>query len=164
MTREHATYQGETIKQADVNLLAYPLGKITDPAQQRKDLAYYAERIDQQNGPMMSYAVLLFAQLASSFWRVVGNSCQQQSVLHDRCRRLASSRTERFLRASGDRSRHRAVTLRPSSPLEESNGDGCRNQAADLCAGAAINAGYGVVSEHEPCREQQVTGTDAVAS
>ena len=57
VTREHATYQGETIKQADVNLLAYPLGKITDPAQQRKDLAYYAERIDQQNGPMMSYAV-----------------------------------------------------------------------------------------------------------
>ena len=57
VTREHATYQGETIKQADVNLLAYPLGKITGPAQQRKDLAYYAERIDQQDGPMMSYAV-----------------------------------------------------------------------------------------------------------
>ena len=57
VTREHATYQGETIKQADVNLLAYPLGKITDPAQQRKDLAYYAERIDQRDGPMMSYAV-----------------------------------------------------------------------------------------------------------
>ena len=57
VTREHATYQGETIKQADVNLLAYPLGKITDPEQQRKDLAYYAERIDQQNGPMMSYAI-----------------------------------------------------------------------------------------------------------
>ena len=57
VTREHATYQGETIKQADVNLLAYPLGKISDPEQQRKDLAYYAERIDQQNGPMMSYAI-----------------------------------------------------------------------------------------------------------
>ena len=57
VTREHATYQGETIKQADVNLLAYPLGKITDPGQQRKDLAYYAERIDQRDGPMMSYAV-----------------------------------------------------------------------------------------------------------
>lgn len=57
VTREHATYQGETIKQADVNLLAYPLGKITDVRQQQKDLAYYAERIDQRDGPMMSYAV-----------------------------------------------------------------------------------------------------------
>lgn len=57
VTREHATYQGEIIKQADVNLLAYPLGKIADVEQQRKDLAYYAGRIDQRDGPMMSYAV-----------------------------------------------------------------------------------------------------------
>ena len=57
VTREHAAYQGETIKQADVNLLAYPLGKIACPEQQRKDLTYYAGRIDQRDGPMMSYAV-----------------------------------------------------------------------------------------------------------
>lgn len=57
VTREHTTYQGETIKQADVNLLAYPLGKITDAEQQRKDLEYYEGRIDPYNGPMMSYAV-----------------------------------------------------------------------------------------------------------
>lgn len=30
VTKEHATYQGEKIKQADVNLLAYPLEEITD--------------------------------------------------------------------------------------------------------------------------------------
>lgn len=30
VTREHSTYKGEMIKQADANLLAYPLGVITD--------------------------------------------------------------------------------------------------------------------------------------
>lgn len=74
VTREHVTYQGETIKQADVNLLAYPLGKITDPEQQRKDLAYYAERIDQKDGPMMSYAVscVQYARMgdASKAWEM----------------------------------------------------------------------------------------------
>jgi len=54
--REHATYQGEQIKQADVNLLAYPLGLIRDTLQIRKDLAYYEPRIGQ--GPAMSYAML----------------------------------------------------------------------------------------------------------
>ena len=32
VTKEFATYKGEGIKQADVNLLAYPLKTITDPA------------------------------------------------------------------------------------------------------------------------------------
>ena len=31
VTKEHATYNGEGIKQADVNLLSYPLKEITDP-------------------------------------------------------------------------------------------------------------------------------------
>ena len=39
-TREHQTYAGEGIKQADVNLFAYPLKEITDPAQIRKDLEF----------------------------------------------------------------------------------------------------------------------------
>lgn len=57
VTREHATYQGEMIKQADANLLAYPLGVIADEQRWKKDLAYYAERIDQKDGPAMSYSV-----------------------------------------------------------------------------------------------------------
>lgn len=57
MTREHSTYKGEMIKQADANLLAYPLGVITDEYRQRQDLEYYAERIDQKDGPAMSYSV-----------------------------------------------------------------------------------------------------------
>jgi hypothetical protein len=37
VTSEHASYHGEKIKQADVNLLAYPLKQITDVNQVRKD-------------------------------------------------------------------------------------------------------------------------------
>lgn len=54
-TREHATYNGEKIKQADVNLLAYPLKEITTPAAIRKDLAYYEPRIGE--GPAMTHAI-----------------------------------------------------------------------------------------------------------
>lgn len=57
VTREHATYNGETVKQADVNLLAYPLGVITDEDQIKKDLEYYLPRFDPR-GPAMTQAVL----------------------------------------------------------------------------------------------------------
>lgn len=57
VTREHATYNGEMIKQADANLLAYPLGIITDPDIWKKDMDYYADRIDPKDGPAMSYSV-----------------------------------------------------------------------------------------------------------
>lgn len=56
VTKEHSSYHGEQIKQADVNLLAYPLKLITDTAQVSRDLEYYEPRIG--NGPAMSYAVL----------------------------------------------------------------------------------------------------------
>ncbi len=36
VTKEHATYNGEGIKQADVNLLAYPLKEITDASTNKK--------------------------------------------------------------------------------------------------------------------------------
>jgi trehalose/maltose hydrolase-like predicted phosphorylase len=54
-TREHATYHGEPIKQADVNLLAYPLKEVTSPAAIRKDLDYYEPRIGE--GPAMTQAI-----------------------------------------------------------------------------------------------------------
>src|SRR6201991_1438498 len=54
-TREHATYNGEPIKQADVNLLAYPLKEITDPTAIRKDLDYYEPRVGE--GPAMTHAI-----------------------------------------------------------------------------------------------------------
>jgi trehalose/maltose hydrolase-like predicted phosphorylase len=57
VTREHATYKGEEIKQADVNLLAHPLGMITDKEQIRKDLEYY-EPVMSPTGPAMGAAIL----------------------------------------------------------------------------------------------------------
>ncbi|MEM6262982.1 MAG: glycoside hydrolase family 65 protein [Bacteroidota bacterium] len=56
-TREHATYQDTIIKQADVNLLAYPLSIVTDEKSIRKDLEFYEPRMSE-TGPAMSHAVL----------------------------------------------------------------------------------------------------------
>lgn len=65
ITREHATYNGEGIKQADVNLLSYPLKEITDPKQIRKDLEYYSKRVPDEGTPAMTQAIftLLYARL-----------------------------------------------------------------------------------------------------
>lgn len=57
VTREYEGYNGQTIKQADANLLVYPLNLITRPEEIRKDLAYYEDKIDK-SGPAMSFSVL----------------------------------------------------------------------------------------------------------
>lgn len=56
-TKENATYNGQMIKQADVNLLAYPLNIISDPTQVKKDLDYYEQRMSPE-GPAMGTAIL----------------------------------------------------------------------------------------------------------
>lgn len=56
-TRENATYNGQMIKQADVNLLAFPMKIVAEESQIRKDLAYYEERMSP-NGPAMGFSVL----------------------------------------------------------------------------------------------------------
>ena len=68
VTKEHATYKGEGIKQADVNLLAYPLREITAPAQIKKDLQYYETRIPNEGTPAMTHAIfsLLYARLGDA--------------------------------------------------------------------------------------------------
>src|SRR5687767_8150918 len=65
VTKEHVTYNGEGIKQADVNLLSYPLKQITDPAQIKKDLEYYETRVPNEGTPAMTQAIfaLLYARL-----------------------------------------------------------------------------------------------------
>lgn len=65
VTREHASYKGEGIKQADVNLLAYPLKEITDQKQIKKDLEYYETRVPNEGTPAMTQAIftLLYARL-----------------------------------------------------------------------------------------------------
>lgn len=65
VTQEHADYHGEGIKQADVNLLAFPLKLITNQAQIRKDLTYYQTRVPDAGTPAMTHAIfaLLYARL-----------------------------------------------------------------------------------------------------
>lgn len=65
VTKEHATYAGEGIKQADVNLLAYPLKEVVDPALIKKDLEYYETRVPTEGTPAMTQAVFttLYARL-----------------------------------------------------------------------------------------------------
>ena len=68
VTREHATYKGEGIKQADVNLLSYPLKQITDLSQIKKDLEYYSTRVPNEGTPAMTQAVFttLYARLGDA--------------------------------------------------------------------------------------------------
>ncbi len=67
ITRENETYNGETIKQADVNLLAYPLHIVSDKEAIQKDLEYYAPRFDK-NGPAMTYSIqsILYSKLGNA--------------------------------------------------------------------------------------------------
>lgn len=66
-TKENRTYDGVVIKQADANLLSYPLTIVSDPAQVRKDLEYYAPRY-APDGPAMGWSVLstLYTRLGDS--------------------------------------------------------------------------------------------------
>jgi protein-glucosylgalactosylhydroxylysine glucosidase len=65
VTKEHATYQGEGIKQADVNLLSYPLKEVSGVAAIKKDLEYYSTRVPNEGTPAMTQAIftLLYARL-----------------------------------------------------------------------------------------------------
>jgi len=56
-TQEYEGYDGRTVKEADVNLLAYPLNLVTSEARIRKDLDYYEPRFDE-DAPAMSHSIL----------------------------------------------------------------------------------------------------------
>ncbi|MEN9548333.1 MAG: hypothetical protein RIR12_924 [Bacteroidota bacterium] len=68
VTKEHAAYNGEGIKQADVNLLSYPLKEVTDPKAVLKDLQYYETRVPNEGTPAMTQAVFttLYARLGNA--------------------------------------------------------------------------------------------------
>jgi trehalose/maltose hydrolase-like predicted phosphorylase len=80
VTKEHAAYAGEGIKQADVNLLAYPLREVTTPEQIKRDLQYYETRVPQEGTPAMTHAIfsLLYARLgdAENAYRLFKESYQ----------------------------------------------------------------------------------------
>lgn len=68
VTREYINYNGEMIKQADANLLGYPLNIITDPVVLKKDLEYYETKIDNEHGPAMTYSIfcIQYARLGNA--------------------------------------------------------------------------------------------------
>lgn len=55
-TKEHADYEGEIIKQADVNLLSYPLNVVSDKETILKDLQYYEPKLAKE-GPAMGKSI-----------------------------------------------------------------------------------------------------------
>lgn len=65
VTKEHELYKGENIKQADVNLLAYPLKEVTNATAVKRDLDYYEPRVGE--GPAMTHAIfsILHSRLGS---------------------------------------------------------------------------------------------------
>jgi len=66
-TREHSNYQGEIIKQADANLLSYPLHVVKDKEAILQDLEYYEPKLSQE-GPAMGKSVfaVLYARLGDA--------------------------------------------------------------------------------------------------
>lgn len=68
VTKEHAMYNGEGIKQADVNLLSYPLKEMKDPVAVKRDLEYYEKRVPNEGTPAMTQAVFttLYARLGNA--------------------------------------------------------------------------------------------------
>ncbi len=63
VTKEYESYNGEKIKQADVNLLAYPLHEVSGATAIKRDLDYYEPRVGE--GPAMTHAIfsILYSRL-----------------------------------------------------------------------------------------------------
>ena len=57
VTSEHVGYDGADIKQADVNLLAFPHKLITDKEQMLRDLDYYSKKVPQVRTPAMTQSM-----------------------------------------------------------------------------------------------------------
>ncbi|UII80230.1 glycoside hydrolase family 65 protein [Flagellimonas sp. CMM7] len=66
-TKEHSTYAGERIKQADVNLLTYPLDVVNNEETVLKDLMYYEPKLAEE-GPAMGQSVfaVIYARLGNT--------------------------------------------------------------------------------------------------
>lgn len=64
VTKEYRNYSGQTIKQADVAMLTYPLQIITDTATIHSNLNYYEGKMDKK-GPAMGAAIhsVIYSQL-----------------------------------------------------------------------------------------------------
>jgi trehalose/maltose hydrolase-like predicted phosphorylase len=67
MTMEHSEYDGDRIKQADVNLLTFPLDVVNDKPTILKDLRYYEPKLAEE-GPAMGKSVfaVIYARLGDA--------------------------------------------------------------------------------------------------
>ncbi|KYQ91148.1 acid trehalase-like protein 1 [Tieghemostelium lacteum] len=84
MHPEYEGYQGETIKQADVILLGYPLMYNMSTEVRSNDLIYYQTKTDIVNGPAMTWAMFVVGWLelgqpqeASKLWPQSYSNAQQ---------------------------------------------------------------------------------------
>ncbi|MFC7443767.1 Maltose phosphorylase / Trehalose phosphorylase [Mesoflavibacter sp. HG96] len=66
-TKEHANYNGDIIKQADVNLLSYPLNIVSNQEEIVQDLKYYEPKLAIE-GPAMGKSIfaVLYARLGDA--------------------------------------------------------------------------------------------------
>lgn len=66
-TKEHSEYDGAIIKQADVNLLSFPLNIVNEEAAILRDLHYYEPKLAKE-GPAMGKAIfaVLYARLGDA--------------------------------------------------------------------------------------------------
>lgn len=66
-TMEHSKYDGDIIKQADVNLLTFPLDVVNDESTVLKDLKYYEPRLAKE-GPAMGKSIfaVIYARLGDA--------------------------------------------------------------------------------------------------
>ncbi len=69
VTSEYAGYDGRGIKQADVNLLAYPLKEITNTTQIKKDLAFYETRVPNEGTPRNDTSGVCYIVCPPGRWR-----------------------------------------------------------------------------------------------
>ncbi|QZT38678.1 hypothetical protein K5X82_07210 [Halosquirtibacter xylanolyticus] len=62
--KEHREYSGEIIKQADVNLLSFPLGIVQNKREMLQNVKYYEKRVAKE-GPAMTHAIysIIYAKL-----------------------------------------------------------------------------------------------------
>lgn len=82
VTAEYEGYDGQTIKQADVTLLSYPLKTITEPQQMLRNLEYYHEKIGGKEAPAMTEAIsaLLYSRLGKG--REAGRDFRKGYMTH----------------------------------------------------------------------------------
>ncbi|MGI6222215.1 MAG: glycoside hydrolase family 65 protein [Prevotella sp.] len=67
VTKEYSTYEGQDIKQCDVNLLAFPLKLVTSKDSILADLEYYRKKLPEKDTPAMTQAIfsLLYSRLGN---------------------------------------------------------------------------------------------------